>query len=122
MKRSKTVFRTVVGARADGATLRQAAAAAGVHVATVCRWQRRRPRRGAAAPRGARGGGAPGGGGLRVGGGAPAPGPGAGGRMASGVRGVGGGGRGPDGLGVRVPVLGVRALAAVPVGELAAPP
>jgi hypothetical protein len=33
----------LLAAREAGATLRQAAAAAGVHVATVCRWQERDP-------------------------------------------------------------------------------
>jgi hypothetical protein len=33
----------LLGARRTGATLRQAAADAGVHVATVCRWQNRDP-------------------------------------------------------------------------------
>jgi hypothetical protein len=33
------VIETLVNARTGGATLREAAAAAGVHVATVCRWQ-----------------------------------------------------------------------------------
>ena len=35
--------RRLLEARAAGQTLRQAAAAAGVHVATVCRWQARDP-------------------------------------------------------------------------------
>jgi hypothetical protein len=39
----ETVFDTLVAAREDGATLREAAAAAGVHVATLCRWQKRDP-------------------------------------------------------------------------------
>jgi hypothetical protein len=43
MKRSAKAIRTLLTARASGATLRGAAAAAGVHVATVCRWQARDP-------------------------------------------------------------------------------
>jgi hypothetical protein len=43
MKRRTKAIRTILAARAGGATLRGAAAAAGVHVATVCRWQARDP-------------------------------------------------------------------------------
>jgi len=38
------IFQTLLRARGRGATLRQAATAAGLHVATVCRWQRADPR------------------------------------------------------------------------------
>src|SRR4051794_20713902 len=37
------IIARLLAARQDGATLREAACAAGVHVATVCRWARRDP-------------------------------------------------------------------------------
>jgi hypothetical protein len=37
------IVETLLNARRAGATLRDAAATAGVHVATVCRWQKRDP-------------------------------------------------------------------------------
>jgi hypothetical protein len=43
VKRSPAAVQTVLDTRAAGATLRPAAAAAGVHIATVCRWQARDP-------------------------------------------------------------------------------
>jgi hypothetical protein len=43
MKANQTAVEALLKARRGGATLRQAAAAAGVHVATVCRWQARDP-------------------------------------------------------------------------------
>jgi hypothetical protein len=39
----RRVLRLLVEARSDGLTLRQCAAQAGVHIATVCRWQARDP-------------------------------------------------------------------------------
>ena len=44
MKRTKRAMRAAVDARASGATFRQAAAAARVHPATLCRWQAGDPR------------------------------------------------------------------------------
>jgi len=43
MRLSQSLLEKLLAARAEGATLRQAADAAGVHVATVCRWQRSDP-------------------------------------------------------------------------------
>jgi hypothetical protein len=43
MRRSEIAIATILQAREGGATLRQAAKAAGVHVATVCRWENRDP-------------------------------------------------------------------------------
>jgi hypothetical protein len=43
MDAKEKVIRAVLNARGSGATLRNAAALAGVHVATVCRWQARDP-------------------------------------------------------------------------------
>jgi hypothetical protein len=40
---NRSQVETLLKAREDGATLREAADAAGVHVATVCRWQLRDP-------------------------------------------------------------------------------
>jgi hypothetical protein len=40
---NRAAVEAMLAARETGATLRQAAAAAGVHVATVCRWQKRDP-------------------------------------------------------------------------------
>jgi hypothetical protein len=39
----RSAVKVLLKAREDGSSLRQAAAAAGVHVATVCRWQNRSP-------------------------------------------------------------------------------
>lgn len=39
----KRLIDAIVAARCQGATLRQAAKAAGVHVSTLCRWQKRCP-------------------------------------------------------------------------------
>jgi hypothetical protein len=39
----KAAIETLLNARADGASLQEAAAAAGVHVATVCRWLKLQP-------------------------------------------------------------------------------
>ena len=41
--RRKQAVAALLAARRDGATLRKAAESAGVHVATVCRWQSRDP-------------------------------------------------------------------------------
>jgi hypothetical protein len=43
MRLSQSLLEKLLAARAEGATLRQAADAAGVHVATVCRWQNHAP-------------------------------------------------------------------------------
>src|SRR5947209_3942943 len=43
MPPTEEVLEAIVNARADGANLRQAAAAGGVHVATLCRWQSKDP-------------------------------------------------------------------------------
>ena len=43
MRLSQSLLEKLLAARAEGATLCQAADAAGVHVATVCRWQRSDP-------------------------------------------------------------------------------
>jgi hypothetical protein len=43
VRKKEAARRALLEARAEGATLRQAAAAAGIHVATVCRWQTHDP-------------------------------------------------------------------------------
>jgi hypothetical protein len=43
MKANEETIEQLLLARKEGLTLRQAAACAGVHVATVCRWQNRNP-------------------------------------------------------------------------------
>ena len=43
MQFTQTLLQKLLDARESGATLREAADAAGVHVATVCRWQKRDP-------------------------------------------------------------------------------
>jgi hypothetical protein len=43
MRFTLPILNQLLAARENGATLRAAAASVGVHVATVCRWQRRHP-------------------------------------------------------------------------------
>jgi hypothetical protein len=44
MKRTSAAIKAALTARYGGATMRQAAAAAGVHLATLCRWQASDPK------------------------------------------------------------------------------